>query len=711
MVSFREKMFSQGDTTLRRGLVGNVVLLVVVVAGAVGSVLLWGSYEAIDEVSEASIAQAMERTEANLDGFFGPVETNLEILEDWGRQGYLELDLETLPEVNERLRPMLSRMPQVSALAMEDAEGRQYYFWQHGDGWMGAYREDQNSDERITLRWDEAGNELDRRTEPAGESLQQPWYDGVMGVAEGQTHWTDPFVLYTLDEPGVAAARRYSRPDEDRAQVVALGVSLTDISQHTIGMEPTENGVVAVLTPTGELVGLPSLARYEDPEVVADEILSSWEELGMGTLGMAWEKWRDNGAEEGIVQAEHEDTGRIRAGFSRFELADQTLVVATVIPRADLTGTVDRQRNLAVSAGFGGVVLAVLLSMWMSRRYRRRINDAFEDAQEFGKYRLTEKIGGGGMGEVYRAEHAMLERPTAVKLLKPEMYDRESIKRFEREVQLTCRLTHPNTVTVFDYGETDEGLFYYAMEYLDGVSLQEFIEYTGPLSDGRVVYLMKQVCGALNEAHQTGLIHRDVKPGNIMITDEGGMADRITVLDFGLVKDVKAPEGISLTQKHHRQGSPGYMAPEVIRKGQSDDPRVDIFAVGAVMYTLLCGCNPYRGDSAVDTMIAQVEEQVEPPSEVLGRPVDPALEELVMDCLAQDPADRPASMRKVLAALMECACETEWTVHDALQWWNEHRDDLLARRQSPETFEGTEAFEMTVTLGGDTLAGDPEELV
>lgn len=715
MSSLRDKVFSRGDTTLRRGLMGNLVTLVLVVAGLVGGLLLWGSHRAIDDMSRTSIQQAVERTEANLAGYFRPVEMNLAILEDWGRAGQLELDLENLAPVNARLKPMLRRMEQVSAVALEDADGRQYYFWQHGENWWGMYRDSADSDERVSLRWDDDGRLLDRRTEPIGEQLQRPWYDGAMAIDEGRTYWTEPFVLFTRDEPGVAAARRFESPDDGQIRVVAVAVTIADLSGLTSAMRPSENGYSAVLTPTGEVVGLPRASRYEDPAVVEDEILSSWADLDLEGLGSAWEVWRDSGADGGIVEADCDRWGGVHAGFSRFTLGEQNLVVATVIPQEDLTGTVNQQRNLAAGVGLVGVVLAVLLSIWMSRRYRKRISAAYDDARQLGQYRLTEKIGGGGMGDVYRADHAMLERPTAVKLLKAEMYDRESIRRFEREVQLTCRLTHPNTITVFDYGETDEGLFYYAMEYLDGVTLKEFLDYIGPLPESRVIYLMCQVCGALIEAHQIGLIHRDIKPGNIMITDEGGMADRVTVLDFGLVKDVKAPREISLTNQDYRQGSPGYMAPEVIREGKGDEPAVDIFAVGAVMYTLLCGKNPYRGESAVDTMIAQIEQPLQPPSELLGRQVDADLEELIMACMARERSQRPASMRDVLTALMNCESSGQWTLDDALEWWREHRDDALARRKPPETFEGTEAFEMTVTMGDQevstTLEGEPEEVV
>ena len=160
------------------------------------------------------------------------------------------------------------------------------------------------------------------------------------------------------------------------------------------------------------------------------------------------------------------------------------------------------------------------------------------DAQQLGQYKLEEKIGEGAMGEVYRATHAMLRRPTAIKLLRPEIAGEETLRRFEREVQQTSRLSHPNTVSIYDYGHTAEGFFYYAMEYLDGANLEEIVDRTGPMPAARAIYILRQACGALSEAHRAGLVHRDIKSGNILLCRQGGLHDVVKIVDFGLVKDL-----------------------------------------------------------------------------------------------------------------------------------------------------------------------------
>ena len=193
--------------------------------------------------------------------------------------------------------------------------------------------------------------------------------------------------------------------------------------------------------------------------------------------------------------------------------------------------------------------------------------------QKLGQYTLGEKIGEGGMGVVYKASHAMLRRPTAIKLLRPEKAGEESVLRFEREVQLTSRLSHPNTIAIYDYGRTPDGVFYYAMEYLTGITLTELIKGDGPQAEERVIHLLAQICGSLAEAHEAGLVHRDIKPGNIMLCVRGGMYDVVKVLDFGLVREVDRSEDTEVTNVTSITGTALYIAPEVITVGSTIDAR------------------------------------------------------------------------------------------------------------------------------------------
>lgn len=564
-----DKLFSRGDTTLRRGLMGNVVTLVVVLAGGLGSLLLFGSYRALEDVSERAIDQAVERTESDLETFFYPVEEKTRTIQGWGQGGELELGEQEVEALNRRFRPMIEENDHISAMSLAEMDGREYLAWEDGDDWVSRYTDGDDETEMATwTRWDEEGRKIEQWEEERDEDARlRPWYVGSMAREIGEVHWSEPFDFAMSDEPGITASLRYEAHGDGSVQVVALGVPLAALSEYTRAMAPTENGFNAVMTSDGELMGLPTTSRYADNgRAVQQDLLSTWEELGFDELGEAWEVWRDEGRPDEKIQG-RSDEGRFWAGFRRFELDGDQLLVSTVVPRRDLMGAIDRQRNATIGLSLLAVVIAVLLSMYTSKKYRKRMKKVYDNAQELGQYRMGEKLGVGGMGEVYRAEHNMLKRPTALKLLKPDLYNRESIKRFEREVQLSCRLTHPNTVTIFDYGKTDEGLFYYAMELLEGVTLSELSDYAGPLSAGRVVYLMSQVCGALAEAHEIGLIHRDIKPSNIMVGNGAGLADRITVLDFGLVKDIKTPDDTQLTNQEYLHGSPGFMAPEVILGG------------------------------------------------------------------------------------------------------------------------------------------------
>lgn len=313
-------------------------------------------------------------------------------------------------------------------------------------------------------------------------------------------------------------------------------------------------------------------------------------------------------------------------------------------------------------------ILATLISS-VTFHLRRSI----ARARRLGQYTLVEKIGEGGMGVVYRAEHEMLRRPTAIKLLPPQTAGEESLRRFEREAQLTARLTNPHTVSVYDYGRTPEGAFYYVMEFLDGLDLERLVRETGPMPPGRVGHVLRQVCAALAEAHGIGLIHRDIKPANIVVSDRGGIPDFAKVLDFGLVKDVTAagPGDARLTREDVIAGTPQYLAPETIRDGTSSDPRSDLYALGAVAYFLLTGTAVFEG-RPMEVIQKHLNADPEPPSARLGRALPPKLEGLVLELLEKAPDRRPESARAVAERLLP-AQAGPWSEDDARRWWAEHR--------------------------------------
>ncbi len=313
---------------------------------------------------------------------------------------------------------------------------------------------------------------------------------------------------------------------------------------------------------------------------------------------------------------------------------------------------------------------------------RRRLTEAELKLKQLGQYTLEEKIGEGGMGVVYRARHALMRRDTAVKLLLPDRADPETIQRFEREVCLTCQLTHPNTIQVYDYGHTPEGIFYYVMEYLRGLNLHELVARNGPLPEARVIHLLRQICDSLAEAHDLGLVHRDIKPGNVFLCDRGGIPDCVKVLDFGLVQEYRAAnrQQQHLAEQDVLEGTPWFMPPEAIRDARASDPRSDLYSVGALAYYLLTGDYAYHGETIREIHEKQLAGPPLPPSQQSQQPVSPELDELLLRCLSADPARRPASARELHALLLATPHAMQWTVEKQSAWWAEfHQQPALHR--------------------------------
>ncbi len=322
--------------------------------------------------------------------------------------------------------------------------------------------------------------------------------------------------------------------------------------------------------------------------------------------------------------------------------------------------------------------IAIFIFTIVAARLQRRVRRAALETKQLGQYSLDEKIGSGGMGVVYRARHAMLHRPTAVKLLDVDKTTDETIARFEREVQLTSQLTHPNTIAIYDFGRTPEGIFYYAMEYLEGITLEELVRRFGPQPEGRVIHVLRQVCGSLAEAHKIGLIHRDVKPANVMLTQRGGILDFAKLLDFGLVKAIDQEHESKLTADGALTGTPLYISPEGVQKPGSVDARSDLYSVGAVGYWLLTGKPLFEGQTAVEICMSQLNTMPEKPSTRLGKTLSLDLEELLLECLAKSPDDRPQTARDLAERLDDCQAASTWSQAEAEAWWLQYADEHTA---------------------------------
>jgi serine/threonine-protein kinase len=303
--------------------------------------------------------------------------------------------------------------------------------------------------------------------------------------------------------------------------------------------------------------------------------------------------------------------------------------------------------------------------------------------RRLGQYTLQEKIGEGAMGIVYRAQHAMLRRPTAIKLLQPTRAGQKNLERFEREVQLTALLTHPNTVAIYDYGRTPDGMFYYAMEYLDGLDLEVLVRRYGAQPVGRVIHIVRQVCRALAEAHGIGVIHRDIKPANIILGVRGGDPDVAKVVDFGLVKALDMNDAaitMSLDAGPVLAGTPLYFSPESIASPDAADARSDLYALAAVAYYLVTGAPLFEGRTVMEICAQHLHAAPVSPSDRLGRALPAAFEALLLQALSKSPDERPRDARVFDAALQACEDLSPWTPEEASRWWNHYeaaRSDAL----------------------------------
>jgi serine/threonine protein kinase len=314
------------------------------------------------------------------------------------------------------------------------------------------------------------------------------------------------------------------------------------------------------------------------------------------------------------------------------------------------------------------LVLGALTSIFGTHTINSLRIEAYE-AKLLNQYRLGRKLGGGGMGEVFLAEHQLLKRPCAIKLIRHDLAGNPRIfARFEREVRATARLSHWNTIEIFDYGRNDDGAFYYVMEYLPGLSLADLVGHFGPMPPARVIYLLRQACDALREAHDSGLIHRDIKPANLMAAFRGGLYDVTKLLDFGLVKTLSEDESVHLSREGTVAGSPLYMAPEQVLQSNPPDRRTDIYGLGAVAYFMLTGRPPFLGDNAMAVMIAHARDPVAPLSQFRAD-IPGDLEHVVLRCLAKKPDDRYPDTPSLADALDRCADAPNWSPRHAAEWW------------------------------------------
>jgi eukaryotic-like serine/threonine-protein kinase len=344
-------------------------------------------------------------------------------------------------------------------------------------------------------------------------------------------------------------------------------------------------------------------------------------------------------------------------------LPEERIAVAVEVDASEAYGALDY-----LQLAFGVLFTLVLLTMTAAASTSLwAVRVGMREARRVGPYEIEREIGEGGMSRVYRARHGQLKRLVAVKVLKPHLATDEAVARFRREAQRCSLLSHPNTVEVHDYGPTRDGGWYYAMELLRGISIEELVRRDGPMPVPRAIHALRQACGSLEEAHALGLVHRDVKPGNLMLCMRGGLHDVLKVLDFGLVKDMDGTPTRDITRHSRILGTPLYMSPEQLRDPAHADERADIYALGAVAWFAMAGRPPFDAQTDHDIIYRVYNEPAPDLAQVAQVPAE--LASLIARCLEKDRARRPASVEEVRVALDGFAVRSPWTEADARAWW------------------------------------------
>jgi len=364
----------------------------------------------------------------------------------------------------------------------------------------------------------------------------------------------------------------------------------------------------------------------------------------------------------------------------------RTLVVSLAAASMDLVG-------LAIAGTRGIELPSAPVIVWtclpnylcaliavIPARVRVRMEEHHAASRELGSYRVGDLLSRGGMGEIYRAEHRMLARPAAVKLIRPDIFGQASpagrdriVRRFEREARLTARLRSPHTVAVYDYGVTPDGTLFYVMELLDGLDLDALVRRFGPVPAERAIHILLQVCDSLGEAHACGLIHRDIKPSNVVLSGYGRHVDFVKVVDFGLARSLDLPRpDARLTVEATVLGTPGFMAPEQIAGDLAPGPRADLYAVGCLAYWLVAGRHVYEGRRPIEVLAHHLNTLPQPPSASTEMPVPDQLDQVVLACLEKDPARRPASAEDLAGRLAAVGPLPGWTPDRARTWWDMH---------------------------------------
>ena len=659
---------------LYRPLVRNLLIIIISTVVLAAAALLYFDHRLVGSLSEGLIEKSTLTTKEKILRLFDVANRELKVA-----QHQIEsLEIGGAPRqtpLYDVLAPFLTGLEVLDSINLADTAGNEYVLIKQPGEVLTRHIDAADAD---TAHWQRhvGGKVVEAWTRRNGmPAKERPWYQGAIALDPGAHFWTAPYAFLTTKEPGVSVSSRWLRPEGGGDYVVAFNLALTDISRYTTRLRPGLHGMTVIFNQEGKTIGLPPDPVFADEQDLLSAVLTPVEELGVPELDKALAVWEAGGKGEAKFTFRTDDQASWWAGFSTISLNDEKRIWAAVlIPEDDLLGSLVRLRTLTLAGiGLTGLLIAGGVFLGSMRSIQREMKAAVDRVERrLGQYHLKQKIGEGGNGAVYRAQHALLRRPTAIKLMSTEFAGSDAAReRFEHEVQITSNLSHPNTIAVYDYGSTPDGTLYYAMELLNGSTLEEAVRFNGPLPAGRVIHVMEQIAGSLAEAHHKGLIHRDIKPSNAILCERGGLFDVVKVLDFGLVKEI-AQVGGDLTQPEVLIGTPLFMAPEIIRDPGQASPRSDLYALGAVGYYLLTARNVFEGENAVEICASHLHDTPVPPSARAGIPIPADLEAIILSCLAKAPDERPDDAATLRERLLACRDAGTWSQQDAREWWQAH---------------------------------------
>jgi tRNA A-37 threonylcarbamoyl transferase component Bud32 len=672
-------------TRQHRWLFRHLGLLILIIVALTAAAVVYFDKRQVEDLSHKLMTSTAATMVEQIVSFFETVDSNLRVAVEQ-LQLTQEPDDELMKKLFFRLSPFLNQYQNTSGIIISEVGSSNKY--------LGILKPKPMESEFLVRKhfpkaWGSDKARLERWKD--GEMLEswirkddffpktRPWYQDALEAEENVIVTSLPYLFHTAKKPGITLSTRWRKRDTDRQFILAIDIMLSNISRLTQTMRPTENGLVFAFTQDLRFVGLPADKRFSDEIALNAALLKSISEVNIPVLQASVAEWKQRGRASQSFPFKFEGQNWW-AGFEWNEDHPEHMRFWTgiLVPESDFLGVLSLQRNFVLAAIIGlGLLLALILAVNAVRKIRQDFREAISNiGPKLGPFELLYKIGGGGNGTVYRAKHALLKRPTAVKVMLPQFASSESAKeRFKNEVQITSILSHPNTVAVYDFGQTPDGTLYYAMEHLNGVTLEGLVRISGPQPATRVVSILKQVCGSLKEAHGQGLIHRDIKPSNIMLCEHGGLYDVVKVLDFGMVKDIQQ-DGTEMSQTNVLVGTPFYMAPELINDASAFSPSSDLYALGGVSYYLLTGHNVFEGTSAVEICAMHLHDQPVPPSQRTAREIPSDLEALVMACLAKHPGKRPQSAGEMFELLARCKDSDTWTQEHAQKWWLDNRSSL-----------------------------------